>query len=126
MKTEIRNHPGSSSYFGGGYRGYGRYQWGIKYYGFESEFEIELAQNWAFGSYTKLQSGKYGFWLINDLLGREVEASIEGRSGGWFVIHSKLSKAELDKVDAHIEQCREYLPDFLIEEREFRKSEAVL
>ena len=111
-KSEIRNDPGISSYFQGGYRGYGRYQWNIKYYNFESEFEVEVAQFWVFGN---------DFDAIKDLLDREVECSIAGRSGGWFVIDTELTKKELKLIDAYIKSCLKHLPKHL---KEWRESES--
>jgi hypothetical protein len=116
LKTQIRNNPGQSSYFGGGHRSYGKYQWNIKFYEFESNAEIEAAQSWAFGEYSYKT---HSFDGINELLGRIVKASITGRSGGWFVIHADLNESELKKIDGHVKACMEALPEFLKEEREF-------
>jgi hypothetical protein len=123
MKTcEIRTLYGSlpaSEYFGGQYRGYGRYQWCIKYHRWQDEAEIEVAVNHYFGSYDyKTQS----FYWIDDLLGRPVKAHIDGRSGGWFVIDEKLAKSDLAKVDDFIYHMLEDLSDFLSDEREYHKS----
>lgn len=121
MKTQIRNNPGRSSYFGGGYESYGRYQWNIKYYGFEDQNEIEAAQFWAFGEY----SYKTGtFDGIDELIGRPVKASIQGRSGGWFVIDTELTEKELKTIDRHVSACMKALPEFLSEERQYHADEA--
>jgi hypothetical protein len=106
-----------SPYFRGQHRSYGRYQWCIKYYGFQDEFEIEIARLWAFGEYSKGHLEN-----LNVVVGRPVEASIEGRSGGWLVIDTELSDAELAKVDTHVKACLKGLPEFLNEERILKQS----
>ena len=114
-----------SSYFQGKYNRYGLYQWDIKYYGFESEFEIEAAGVWAFGDHVKVGTNPvngnkvYGFDGISNLLGRPIQSSTAGRSGGWLVIDTALTDEELDKVDKHVEACMAHLKDFLIDERAF-------
>jgi len=129
MRTQIRNNPGLSSYFQGGYRGYGRYQWNIKYYGWQNDYEIESAVLWGFGDHIKIGTKAIngntirGFDLLNEKLGRPIEASIEGRSGGWLVVHSELSEEELNVVDDYVRSVMEGLPSFLEEERKFRKEE---
>lgn len=115
---EIRNAPGQSSYFGGGFRGYGRYQWNVKFYGWQSDFEIETACNWALGDFLH---SKCQFEYLNEVLGRPVRAHMAGRSGGWLVIDTELTEAELLKIDAHVKACVDGLPDFLKEERELNK-----
>lgn len=118
MKTcEIRNNPGMSSYFQGKHQGYGRYQWNIKFYGFESDFEIEMSQQWAFGSY---MHSKQQFDQINEVIGRPVKAGIGGRSGGWFVIYDELTEEELKKLDKYVEKVIKNLPEYLKEERELK------
>ena len=119
----IRNNPGQSAYLGGGHRTYGRYQWCIKYYGFRADWEIEVAQQWAFGDWRKQVDGQYGFDGISDLLGRPIDATIHGRSGGWLVVDSELSPEELRKLDEHVAACMVELPAFLANEREFRAAE---
>ena len=119
-KCEIRNDPGLSSYFGGGHRDYGRYQWNVKFYGWQNEWEIEAARLWAFGEY---MYSRGGFDELNDLIGRPVKASLSGRSGGWLVIDTELTKAELRKVDRHVKACMKGLPAFLKEERAFNTEE---
>lgn len=114
----IMNNPGQSSYFGGGYSRYGHYQWNIKYYGFQNEHEIELAQLWAFGDYLY---SKGEFEYLNEVVGRPVKASIQGRSGGWLIIDTELTDDELDKVTKHVDACMKGLDDFLKEERRFQE-----
>lgn len=110
----IRNSKGPSPYFRGEYRHYGRYQWKIKYYGFEADWEIEAAQLMAFGNYDHKTGG---LEEIDSLLGRPIKASIQGRSGGWLVVDSELTDAELTRLDRYVESCMESLPEFLKEER---------
>lgn len=124
MKTEIRNDPGMSSYFAGDYRGYGRYQWNVKYPRFQSDQEIEAARFWALGEYVKNSDGNYGFSVLSDMLKRPIESSMAGRSGGWLVIDTPLTAAELRKIDRHVAQSMQALPGYLKEEREFRRQEA--
>jgi len=121
QKCEIRNNPGMSSYFGGGYRGYGHYQWNIKYYGWQNEYEIESAVRWAFGEYLY---SKRTFDQIVDIFGRPVKCHTDGRSGGWFVIDEPLSKSELRKMDRHINHVMKNLPEFLKEERKLHSEVA--
>lgn len=118
----IRNSPGASSYFGGGHRNYGRYQWNVKFQGFNDEFEMSAAQLWALGEHVPMKSGKgRHFEYLSELVGREVEAYLEGRSGGWLSVHTELSEAELTKIDGHVKACLKGLPEFLREERELRE-----
>lgn len=123
----IRNNPGQSSYFQGRFAEYGLYQWNIKFNGFESESEIETAQSWAFGEHVKIGTRAlngntlYGFDGITELLGRPIESSIAGRSGGWLVIDTKLTPAELKKIDKHVKACLKGLNEFLESERTFHK-----
>lgn len=132
MRTRIKTEQRRSPYFGGGFRSYGLYHWDIKYPYWNSEFEIESAVLWVFGDHIKIRTKSvngntvYGFDLINDLLGRSVEASIEGRSGGWFVVHEELSEEEIQKIDTYIMNSMKALPDFLKEERAFREEEEKL
>lgn len=109
-RCEIRNNPGPSSYFGGEFRGYGLYQWNIKFYGFESEYEIESACGWAFGEYLFT---RHQFEYLNEIVGRPIQAHIDGRSGGWLVIDEELTKVELKRVDRHIRSCLKVLPKYL-------------
>lgn len=118
-RCEIRNNPGMSSYFGGGYRAYGLYQWNIKFYGFQAEWEIEIAQQWVFGDYIY---SKGHFEYLNEVVGRPVKASIQGRSGGWLVIDEELTDEERAKVDAHVAASMKALPEFLKEERAYHSS----
>jgi len=118
-KCEIRNNPGMSSYFGGGYRFYGRYQWNVKFYGFAAEWELEAATFWALGEYLY---SKGQFEYLNEIVGRPVRASLSGRSGGWLVIDEELTDEELRKVDTHVAACMRALPEFLKEERAYHAS----
>lgn len=114
----IRNIGTRSQYFGGQHKIYGRYQWNIKYYGFKDDNEIEAAQNWAFGPYN-YETGT--FETINDLLGMKIEASIQGRSGGWLVVDTQLTDEQLAVMDNFVKHCLKGLPAFLEEERVFHK-----
>ena len=60
---------------------------------------------------------------IDDLLGRRIKCSIEGRSGGWFVVHEELTDEELEKLDKHIESCMKGLSQFLADERKLKHEE---
>lgn len=113
--TQIRNNPGQSSYFQGQYQGYGRYQWNIKFYGFEAEHEVETAQNWAFGEYS-YSTGQFDY--LNEVVGRPVKASLQGRSGGWLVVDTELTEAELTKIDEHVKACLKGLSAMLVDERQ--------
>lgn len=120
----LRRRKHASSYFRGAYNKYGRYQWDIKYRpGFNSEYEIESAVLWAFGEHVKIGTRSvngnsiHGFEVINEIIGRPVEAHIAGRSGGWVVVDTELTEAELKRIDRHIEECLKALPEFLKEER---------
>ena len=100
---------------------HGPHQWNIKYYDFESEYEIESAVFAFFGEYDH-KTGS--FEMINELLGRVVRASISGRSGGWFVIDEpELSDSDFQMIDQHISSAMDSLPEFLKEEREYRAQE---
>lgn len=114
IKTNVEVSP----YFGGGFKSYGPYQWDIKYYGWECDSEIESAQQWAFGEHCQLKDGTRGFDYLNDLMGREIEAYIEGHSGGWLVVHTELSQAELEKLDKHVKACMDGLDEYLKDERQ--------
>jgi hypothetical protein len=116
MRTQIRNNPGTSSYFQGGYSGYGKYQWNIKFYGFQNDAEIETAIHWAFGEYNL---ANHTFDGINDLIGRKVRAHIDGRSGGWLVVDSTLTEVELQKIDELVSASLKGLSEMLSEERKF-------
>jgi hypothetical protein len=98
----------SSSYFRGAYNKYGRYQWDVKCYRFNDEYEIEIARDSFFG---------YKNELIGELLGRPVDCWFDGRMGGWFVIETELTEEELQKVDEFIEEVMNGLPKFLRELR---------
>lgn len=119
----------SSSYFRGAFNKYGRYQWDIKFYDWQNEYEVESAVLWAFGEHVKFGTkpsngnSRYHFDQLSEVVGRPVEARIQGRSGGWLVIDSELTEEELAKVDAHVEACMKGLKAFLTEERAFRKEE---
>lgn len=99
----IRNVKGTSGYFMGGYRVYhkdGGFQWDVKLHhiDLEHEYELEMLRDTFLGYYGKYDN-KYGFEHINDLLGRKVDASLAGRSGGWLVIDENLSETEVEKID---------------------------
>jgi hypothetical protein len=111
---------GTSSYFLGKFNDYGRYAWEIKYYRFENDYEVEQSQLWAFGEHVKLSNGQYGFEHFTELFGRDIVSHIDGRSGGWLVIQSELSKAELRKIDTYISAIMKALPQFLNDERQAR------
>jgi hypothetical protein len=119
------NDPGRSSYFQGGYRGYGKYQWNIKYYGFENELEQGDSLRWGFGEWVKLGAGgrEYGFELLTELLGRPIKSGTDGRSGGWLVIDTELTETELALVSEHVKSVMAGLDEFLKEERDYRRSE---
>jgi hypothetical protein len=104
----IRNNPGISSYFQGNFAKYGLYQWNIKYQGFHNEAEIESAVLWAFGDNLE---------LLEEIVGKPIDASIQGRSGGWLVIDTELSTEELLKLDDHVNTVLTGLELFLKEER---------
>ena len=122
-KSQIRNDPGLSSYFRGGYQAYGRYQWNVKHYGWEDmEQEIEAARLWAFGesvAFTTVVGGARYLCRehIEELIGRKVSCGFYGRSGGWFVVVDDLTEVELEKIDDHVKLTMESLPKFLREER---------
>ncbi len=122
QQSRIRNTSGPSSYFMGRFKGYGLYQWNIKFYGFESDEEQSRAVDFYFGTFEAVPSkihGQliHGFENINSLLGRPVKASIQGRSSGWLVIDSELTAKELKAVDKFIKDGIKSLPEFLVEER---------
>lgn len=113
----LRRCKHSSSYFRGAYNKYGRYQWDVKYQGFNDEYEIEAAVSMALGEYDfKVK----GWSALTDLLGRPIKSHLDGRSGGWLVIDTELTDEELEKVDEYIEECMEHLPVFLQEFRQER------
>ena len=103
-----------SPYFQGRYKTYGLFNWKIKFYDWNSEFEVEQAQHYFLGE---------DFEVLHELLGRKVDVSIQGRSGGWLVIDEELSMKELKKVDAFVKRMLKTLPKFLKEERAYRKEE---
>lgn len=114
---QIRNASGPSPYFRGVYKNYGRYAWNIKFYGFQSNEEIESAQDWALGEHVMLSTHERGFEQISELLGRPIESYTAGRSGGWLVVGTELTEEELAIVDQHVASCMAGLPEFLKEER---------
>jgi len=107
----------ASNYFLGAFEKYGRYQWDVKFYGFEADWEVETAQQWVLGDY---MHSKGEFEYLSEVVGRPVKASLQGRSGGWLVIDTELTKAELRKVDKYINASLKALPKFLKEERKLR------
>lgn len=125
----IRGKVSRSQYYGGGYRKYGKYQWDIKYYWWESDYEIEAAVQWAFGDRVRnganphTRNTVYGFDGISELLGRPIASSIAGRSGGWLVIDTELTQTELERMDEFVEGLMAGLPQFLRDEREYYAAE---
>ena len=119
--AQIRNNPDSSSYFQGGFRAYGAYRWNMKFGDWQDDQEIEDARQWAFGEYIHKRQA---FENINDIIGRSekapwVKCGFEGRSGGWFCVYEELDDDELQKLDEHIKNTMEGLPEFVRTEREF-------
>lgn len=102
---------------------HGPNQWNIKYYGFESDSEIESAITVFFGTYDYKTSS---FDQINELIGRTLKVTISGRSGGWFVVHDELSESEFQLIDEHINSAMSSLPDFLRDERQSREDEKLV
>jgi hypothetical protein len=117
-RSQIRNNPGPLSYFRGRFRGYGLYQWNIKYYDYNDSFEMEEAALYFLGNQVDNGKGRWGFEVINDILGRKVESYLEGRSGGWLVINSELSDQELELIDNYVSESMQNLKGFLRELRE--------
>jgi len=113
MKT-LNRVSGPSQYFRGDYRIYGRYQWNIKYYGWQNDSEIEAAQCWAFEDIGQ---------FLEEKTGQQISWGIEGRSGGWFVVYNELSKVAFDIIDQHINEMMNHLPEFLKMEREYNQTE---
>lgn len=119
MKPSLKNQglrrcTHSSSYFRGAFPSYGRYQWDIKYYGFNNNYEIEEALSFFFN---------IGDWIglpnrFTEELGKDVKVSIQGRSGGWLVIDTELTEAELNKVDEIVDSAMNALPSYLEELRQ--------
>lgn len=104
----IRRCEHKSSYWMGGRSLYGRYQWDVKYYGWEDEIEIEIVAAHFLGGQTK-----NGYEVIDEIVGRPVNCFFEGRSGGWLVIDTKLTEKELKKVDKFIERSMKEIPKLL-------------
>lgn len=122
-QKQIRRTNGKSNYFQGGFEVYGRYQWNIKYYGFQSDEEIEYALLSFLGVYVTSGDGFFkdvesGFIKLIQLLKRPIESHIDGRSNGWLVISTELTDKELKIVDEYIESCMKQLPKLL---KDFRK-----
>lgn len=112
----IRGVHGQSSYYLGRFNNYGMYQWNIKYYKFESDFEIEEAILWALGQHGKNAVG-YGFDYLDEIIGRPVKSHTDGRSGGWLVIDTPLTEEELQRIDDHIESHYNAMFEFLLDVR---------
>ncbi len=110
MKNQINvfTNVKESSYFGGGFRGYALNQWDIKYYGWESEAEIALAQLVFFGE---------NFESLKEAVGFDAQFFIEGRSGGWLCTDSELSVKQLQKITDYLKKAKKELPKFLKNER---------
>lgn len=127
-KQGLRRCEHDSSYFGGAFNRYGRYQWDIKYHGWQSEYEIESAREYFFGEFRQLKvndSYLFGCESIDELLGRKIKASIQGRSGGWLVIDTELTASELKKIDRFVSRMMTQLPKYLKGERDFQKQQEV-
>jgi hypothetical protein len=110
------------------------YRWNMKYYHWESEYEVEDARRFVFGEYVQMKTKRYGsnnarhtFDQLEDIVGKEVEAGFEGRSGGWFVIYDELTTEEYARVTKHVADAMDHaIKEFLVDEREFRRHEAEL
>jgi hypothetical protein len=139
-QKQIRGNPGHSSYFQGGYRAYGQYQWNCKYYDFgvegeegSWENEIDDARRFFFGEYTQDKKGrKCGYDALPFIIGRKpleeggtlIDSGFSGRSGGWFVVDEELTDEELEKLDKYIQEMMDTgLKQFLEEERAVRRQE---
>lgn len=139
-ESQIRGNPGHSSYFQGGYRAYGRYQWACKWHdwgvdGEETSFEneIEDARRFFFGEYIHDKNGrKGGYDALPAIIGRKpleeggtlIDSGFSGRSGGWFVVDDDLTDEELEKLDTYIKEMMDTgLEQYLKEERAFRQQE---
>jgi len=107
------------------------YRWNMKYYDWQTDYECEDARRFVFGEYVKMKTKRYGsnhdrytFDMLADIVGREVEASFEGRSGGWFTIHDELNAVEYAAVTKHVDQAMHgAIKEFLDEERKIRREE---
>ena len=108
------------------------YRWNMKYYHWESEYEVEDARRFVFGEYVQMKTKQYGsnntrhtFDQLENIVGKEVEAGFEGRSGGWFVIYDELTEEEYARVSEHVKTAMDTsIKEFLVDEREFRRQEA--
>ena len=103
---------GASPYFKGRYKMYGPYQWNIKFYDWQSDDEIEAANEAFFYD---------DFYDLKERLWRDVKVHIDGRSGGWFVIDEDLTVDEWEEVNDYINGVMKALPKFLKEYREENK-----
>lgn len=110
----IYGEKGPSAYFQGKYQSYGPYQWSIKYYDWDADWEIEEAHHAFFYD---------DFADLKEYVGRDIEVSIAGRSGGWLVVDEDLTKDEVQKVTEWVVATMKSLPDFLKEVRAERKAE---
>lgn len=106
-----------SSYFMGRYNKYGRYQYDVKYYGYESECEVDHITSCFLGEHVKLKNGRYGFELLSDLLKRDIESRLDGMSGGWLVIDTELTARELTRLDKYVENRLKLIPKMLTQLR---------
>lgn len=109
---------GQSSYFQGKFQGYGKYQWNVKSYEFNNEFEIESARDAFFETL-----GTQQIWLEELNIRGISQVFFAGRSGGWLVINDDLTEEEVSKITKYIKDSLKALPEFLKQEREFRAQE---
>ena len=114
-QNQIRRTNGASNYWNNAREVYGKYQWNVKYYSYESEDEIEFIQLCLLG--IDLERGK-GFTALKDLLNKDVESHLGGRSGGWLVINTPLTNEELSIVDEYVSISMKQIPNLL---KEYRK-----
>lgn len=122
----LRGVSGPGPYFGGKHQKYGPYQWNVKLYNvpIENDWDYETLQLYFLGEHKKLPKGGYGFEFISEELGRPIESSLEGRSGGWLVVHDELSDDEISKIDWMVEGIHKNAKKFLEEEHEYQRNEA--
>jgi hypothetical protein len=132
-QRQIRGDPSTSSYFQGGYRAYGRYQWSAKWHGWEDFVqEVEAARAFFFGEYIRPDGHRGGYTELPAIVGRKpydeggqlISSGFDGRSGGWFVVDEELTDEELEKLDRYIhDMMHGGLKQFLEDERAFHRQE---